>query len=212
MLETRIIQREHFGASLGVTMSDLVVLEGDYHRYTKDERNDLIDRILETRYRHQKTWEECSDIYDMSRSTIQRWRRTDEWQFTEAKWRRIMREETRSDMTGVSQDAKEVLKELMHTARSEFVRFSSAKTLLDYTGIDQEIEERGLDQKDEILTFLKKVEQHTKDKDRLRDAGIDPDTIIDVEAKEGGLLPDEIVVQNTLMAKSLYKDDEDDES
>lgn len=179
----------------------LVGIDGDgreYHRFTKQERAELIDRMLETKYRERATWEEVADKHEVSRSTIRRWRLTDEWRMAEARWRRVMREEARSDTTVLGQNALEVLSDLMNNARSEFTRYSAASKILDLIGVGDEIEEAKVDQSQELMKFMQQMQAKQRHTRELEAKGIDPATVIDVEVKPGGLLPDAIVQQNRL--------------
>lgn len=181
----------------------------DYRRYTKQERNDLIDRMLETKYRQRATWEEVADRHEVSRSTIRRWRLTDEWRMAEARWRRVMREEARSDTTVLGQNALEVLSDLMNNARSEFTRYSAASKILDLIGVGDEIEEAKVDQSQELMKFMQQMQGRQSQRKKLESAGIDPDNIIDVEVRPGGMLPEVIVEQNRMaMEERLEELDE----
>ena len=170
----------------------------DYHRYTREERAAKMDRMLETKYKDRATWDEVADRHRVARSTIRRWRQSDEWRMAEARWRRIMREEARSDTTMLAQNALGVLQDLMQNARSEFTRYSAASKVLDLVGVGDEIEESRADTSSELMKFMQQMKLKESEKQRLRDAGIDPDNVIDAEVKPGGLLPEGIVEQNRI--------------
>jgi transposase-like protein len=93
-----------------------------YQRYSKEAKAELFDRILEQKHREKTSWDDLAAAFGVARSTIADWRRSEEWRLAEARWRRIMREETRTDATGLGKDALEVMAHLMHHARSEFVQ------------------------------------------------------------------------------------------
>lgn len=180
----------------------------DYHRYTREERIGKIDRMLETKYKDRATWDEVADRHDIARSTIRRWRQSDEWRMAEARWRRIMREEARSDTTMLAQNALGVLQDLMQNARSEFTRYSAASKVLDLVGVGDEIEESKVDSSNELMKFMQQMKIKESERARLRDAGIDPDTILEAEVKPGGMLPEPVVEHNRmLMEQRLAEQD-----
>lgn len=173
--------------------------EKNYHRYSKEERIELIDKMLEKKYRDKSTWDEVADAFGVARSTIRRWRLGDEWRMVEARWRRVMREEARSDTTMLAQDALGVLQDLMHTARGDFTRYSAAAKILDLVGVGDEIEEAKVDQTNELMKFIEKMQGRAVEDAKLKAIGIDPDSIIEAEVRPGGLLPEAIVTQNKLV-------------
>jgi hypothetical protein len=180
-----------------------------YKRYNQQERLTLIDKMLERKYRGKATWDEIADAFGVARSTIRRWRLGDEWRLAEARWRRVMREEARSDTTMLGQDALGVLQDLMHNARSEFVRYSSAGKILDLIGVGDEIEETKVDQASELMRFIEKVRTRQTETQHLLAQGIDPDTVLEAEVRPGGMLPEIVVHQNEeIMAARLAEQDE----
>ena len=176
-----------------------------YHRYTDQERAVLIERMVEMKFRSRKSWDEVCDEVGVSRATSRRWRMTDEWRMVEARWRRILREEARSDVHQIAHDAIGVLQDLMHDASvSPFTRYNCAAKLVDLVGIEDEIEERKADQNDELLDFLKKVGR------KSNSGSLPPNPmgeILDIEVKPGGLLPDEIVEENMKMLEEFLAQD-----
>src|SRR5215212_4431763 len=64
--------------------------------YTAQERRGLIERMIEQRIRTHSSWEQVAKANEVGLRTVERWRQTDEWRQTEYRWRRIMREETRT--------------------------------------------------------------------------------------------------------------------
>lgn len=187
---------------------EIVPVEKDYHRYTADERVVLIDKLLEARMRSRASWVELSMQFGISRATINRWQQTDEWRQAEARWRRIIREETRTDVAVVGQDMVGVLQDLAHQARSEFVRYSAASKLLDLFGVGDEIAETQADQTGELLDFFKQLDARNRERERLAAQGIDLAAVIDAEVKPGGALPDAIVAQNReIVERALRQED-----
>lgn len=170
----------------------------EYRRYGRDERNALIDRMLESKYRERATWEEVADKHGVSRSTIRRWRLTDEWRMAEARWRRVMREEARSDTTVLGQNALDVLSDLMNNARSEFTRYSAASKILDLIGVGDEIEEAKVDQSQELMKFMQQMQAKESRQKRLEASGVGDAAIIDIEVRPGGMLPEAIIEQNRI--------------
>lgn len=177
-------------------------------RYTREQRLELIDKMLETKYKDRVSWEEVADQYGVARSTIRRWRSGDEWRMAEARWRRVLREEARSDTTMLAQDALGVLQDLMHNARGDFTRYSAASKILELVGVGDEIEESKVDTTNELMKFIEKLSGRENERTRLVSAGIDPDTIIDAEVKPGGILPDVVLEQNRVVIEARLAENE----
>lgn len=174
----------------------------DYHRHTKEEREQLIDSLLEAKARTRASWDEIGEQHGVSRSTIRRWRETDEWKLAEAKWRRILREEARTDVALIGQDMVGVLQDLAHHARSEFVRYSAAGKLIDIFGIENEIEETRNDQAGELLKFMQLLNGKSVS------PVISPE-IIEAEVKPGGFLPERVEQENRQMMEDMGIERED---
>ena len=176
--------------------------ESNYRRYSKQEKERLYDGMLEQKYRYKRTWEETAAQYTVARSAIGDWRRSEAWQLCEAKWRRVLREEARSDAAMLGQDALSVLSELMHSAKSEFVRYSSASKLVDIIGIGDELEEHRVDQASQLNEFLAKMQQSKHRREAMADvAEVDNTKILELEVQPGGVLPPEITRMNDALVK-----------
>lgn len=181
-----------------------------YHRYSKDEKIRLFDVILEMKFRDKKTWDEIAADQKVARSTIRDWRRTDEWRISEARWRRILREENRSEASEMGNDALGVMQDLMHNARSEFVRYSAAAKIIDIVGIGDEVEEAKVDQAAELNKFLNEQAKRIEKRERMMlDAGIKSEkNLLSLEVKPGGMLPDEITrLNDALVTERLRESD-----
>ena len=76
-----------------------------YRRLTTARKRALFDRMLEKKSREKLTWTEVARAFRVGRPTLSAWRRTEEWRLAEARWRRILREETRSDAAALGPDA-----------------------------------------------------------------------------------------------------------
>src|SRR5215207_5854776 len=123
-------------------------------RYSEQERRALIEQIIEQRIREHATWEQVAAANEVSLRTVERWRTSDEWRQIESRWRRLLREETRTRIAELTGPAVEVLTNLMLDPNiPPFTRMQSAKALLEFGGIADEIEESAVDQNDELLTF-----------------------------------------------------------
>lgn len=177
--------------------------ESNYKRYNKEEKLRLYDRMLELKYRKRLSWDEIAAKFKVARSTIRDWRQTDEWRLAEARWRRTMREEARSDATLMGQDALGVLADLMHNAKSEFTRYSAAAKVVDLVGIGDETIEQLTDETSKLSQWL---ETGLRRKDlqiaRLKAGGLNnQEELLALEVKPGGLVPDQISKMNDAMAE-----------
>ena len=115
--------------------------------------------------------------------TVERWRKTDEWRQIESRWRRIMREEARTEIGESMPDAIAILKELMLDPKTPpFTRMHCAKTLLEFGGIADEMDEITVDHNGELIDFLKHVTQSRSVADRVHD----------LEPLPSGLLPPQL--------------------
>src|SRR5215204_3706491 len=151
--------------------------------YTEQERRALIEQMVEQRIRDHATWEQVAADHDVGLRTAERWRTTDEWRQIESRWRRTMREETRTRIIEVTGQAVDILIALMlDPTVPAFARMHCAKTLLEFGGIADEIEEIAVDQHDELMTFLKQAK-------RSRSV---VDTVLAIEPLASGLLPPQL--------------------
>jgi hypothetical protein len=151
--------------------------------YTKQEREALIGQMIEQRIRTHSTWEQVAANNEVSLRTAERWRKSDEWRQIESKWRRIMREEARTEIGELMSDAIAVLQELMLDPKiPPFTRMHCAKTLLEFGGIADESEEIIVDQNDDFLDFLKHLDPSRSVAARVRD----------IEPLASGLLPPQL--------------------
>lgn len=147
---------------------------------SKADKVAQFDAILELRFREKLTWDEIAEKRGIARSTILRWRRSEEFQLTEAKWRRLMREETRTETALIGNRMVAILNELAESARSEFVRMTSASKLIDVLGIADEAAESLAEDAGELVRFMK----------QLRGRQIGPvGEVLEAEVRPGGLLP-----------------------
>lgn len=181
-----------------------------YHRYSKEEKVQLYDKMLEQKYREDRPWDDIAAHFGVARSTIADWRRSDEWRMSEARWRRIMREEARSDATMMGSDALGVLQDLMHNSKSDFVKYSAAAKVIDITGIGDEIQEAAVDQATELNKFLAQNARSKEIRLKMQEqAGITGgDDLLMLEVKPGGMLPDKITALNEeLIAKRRQEQD-----
>ncbi len=182
-----------------------------YHRYTDDERSKLIEAMVEEKMRTRQSWDIVCDNHGVSRKTGYRWRQTEEWQIVEAKWRRILREEARTNIHEAAHDMIGILQDLAHGIPSHngekigsFTRYSAAKTLIELVGVGNEVEERVADQNDQFLAFLKKL--------KLPGSGTVPPSVSAETVRPGGLLPQSVVEDTKeMMRKRLEEDDIDAE-
>lgn len=170
--------------------------------YSEQERSKLIDAMVEEKFRTRKAWNEIADEHKIARKTIYRWRQTEEWQLMEAKWRRILREEARTEVHEIANSMIGVLQDLAYGISGNgekigsFTRFSAAKTLLEFVGIDAEFEERKLEQNDQFLDFLK----------QLKKGPISPQ-VLAAEVRPGGYLPESIIEANQDMMEERLRED-----
>jgi hypothetical protein len=151
--------------------------------YAKQDRQALIERMVEQRIRTKSTWEQVARANHVSLRTVERWRKSDEWRQIESKWRRIMREETRTLIAELTGQAVDVLRDLMlDPTIPAFTRMHCAKALLEFGGIADEMEEFTVDHNAEFLDFLKHLDQSGSIAARVRD----------LEPLASGLLPPEL--------------------
>jgi hypothetical protein len=154
-----------------------------YRRDKSDERSKMMEEMIEERIRSGATLEQVAKNHGVCIRTVTRWKATDQWRAIENKWRRIMREESRTEINEAIPDAIAVLSELMSDPSvSSFTRMNSAKALLEFSGVADEIEETKVDQHDELLEFLKKVEKRP-----TMEAGL-----LDIQVLDGGLIPPQL--------------------
>jgi hypothetical protein len=179
-----------------------------YHRYTDEEKIEKIDAMVETRFRERIPWDQVCEKHGVSRKTAYRWRQTEDWLIAEGKWRRILREEARTNIHETANDMIGILQDLAHgipAANGErigsFTRFSAAKTLLEMVGVDNEVAEKQLDQNDQFLDFLKKL--------KIGGGGQAPPTMLAEEVRPGGLLPASVVESTKEMIKKRLEEDDD---
>src|SRR5215204_3547766 len=151
--------------------------------YTEQERRGLIELMVEQRIRTHATWEHVAKANEVGLRTAERWRQSDEWRQIEYRWRRIMREETRTLIAEATGDAVDVLISLMLDPEvPAFTRMHCAKTLLELAGIADEMEETTVDQNNELMDFLKQSKQSRSVVDKVRD----------IEPLASGLLPPQL--------------------
>ena len=124
--------------------------------YSGVERQEKIESALELRYNERSNWEEIATKIDVARSTLNEWRKSDEWKEADARWRKLLREQTRGDLSQMGDEAVAVLYELMKTDKSGYVRFSAAAKILELNQVGNEIEEQVADQQKELNDFLLK--------------------------------------------------------
>jgi hypothetical protein len=148
--------------------------------YTEQERRALIEQMVEQRVRTHSSWEQVAKANEVGLRTVERWRQSDEWRQIEYRWRRIMREETRTLITEATGDAVDVLIELLLDPKTPaFTRLHCARTLLEFGGVADEMEEITVDQNDEFVAFLKQHKQSRSVVSR----------VLDIEPLASGLLP-----------------------
>lgn len=162
-----------------------------YKRYSAQERAGLIDNIVEEKFRTKDSWDELADRYNVDRSTLWRWRGTDEWKISETRWRRVLREEARTTAAETAGDMLDVLTDLAFNAKSEFVRMASASKVIDVVGLEDEIEEIKNDQNNEFLDWLKKFKHKPRG------------TLLDIEVEPGGFLPPSVIEANKIAAETI---------
>src|SRR5215203_5864265 len=115
--------------------------------YTEQERRSLIEQMVEERIRTHSSWEHVAKANEIGLRTVEHWRQSDEWRQIESRWRRLMREETRTLIAEVTGQAVDVLISLMlDPTTPAFTRLHCARTLLEFGGIGDEIEEITVDQ------------------------------------------------------------------
>src|SRR5215207_2697361 len=115
--------------------------------YAEQERRSLIEQLVEERIRTHSSWEHVAKANEIGLRTVERWRQSDEWRQIESRWRRLMREETRTLIAEVTGQAVDVLISLMlDPTTPAFTRLHCARTLLEFGGIGDEIEEITVDQ------------------------------------------------------------------
>jgi hypothetical protein len=172
-------------ASVIVTTMHVITQEPRKPRqaYTEQERRALIEQMIEQRIRTHSSWEQVARAHNVGLRTAERWRKTDEWRQIESRWRRIMREETRTLIVEATGDAVEVLTALMLDPKiPAFTRMHCAKALLEFGGIADETDEITVDHNGELMDFLKHVNQSRS---------VVP-WILDLEPQPSGLLPPQL--------------------
>lgn len=148
--------------------------------YSTREKQELIDRALDLRYNQRLNWEEVSDKLAIARSTLNEWRKTEDWKEADQRWRRMLRDSARGDSAQMLQDAISVIYDLMKTDRSGYVRFMAASKIIDLNQVGNEIEEQAADQQKELNDFLLKAARHrVQELDPVRPGGLLPEAIDD---------------------------------
>jgi hypothetical protein len=152
-------------------------------RYPEQERQALTERMVEQRIRDHSSWEQVAADNEVSLRTAERWRKSDEWRQIESRWRRIMREEARTEIGELMPDAIAILKELMLDPETPpFTRMHCAKTLLEFGGVADETDEITVDHNAEFLDYLKHLDPSRSVAARVRD----------IEPLPSGLLPPQL--------------------
>lgn len=150
--------------------------------YSDKDRKSKIQEALTLRYDARKNWADIADEIEIARSTLNEWRKLDEWKEADAKWRRMLRDDARGDSSQMLPEAIDTLYELMKTDKSGYVRYMAACKIADMNQVGQEIEERVVDQSKELQDFLMRAAQRP--------------AITNILVQPGGLLPTEIQEQN----------------
>jgi rRNA pseudouridine-1189 N-methylase Emg1 (Nep1/Mra1 family) len=188
--------------------------------YTDEQRRALFSKILALRFgpfakgERRATWEAIAQAVGVSRQTLHAWTHTEEYRAVEVHYRSMMREEARTDASGLAQAAVDHIYYLMHNASSDFVQLEAAKTLVTITNLDKELEEQKIEGNRQLVEFQKLLLKKKRDEQTLRDMGIDPESIIDMEVGKRGSLPDAIITQNEMVAVAIRqqrKRQEDDD-
>jgi hypothetical protein len=153
--------------------------------YSEQERQALIEQMIEERIRTHSTWEQVAKANNVAVRTVERWRKSDEWRQVENRWRRIMREESRTLIAERTGQAVDVLLELMLDPKTPaFTRMHCARTLLEFGGIADESDEITVAQNDELIDFLKHLDTSPSGAASL----------LDIEPLPSGLLPPQLRV------------------
>jgi len=152
--------------------------------YTDEDRKEKIESALNLRYNERKNWADIAVDIDLARSTLNEWRKSEEWKDADARWRRLLRDDARGDSSQMLPEAIETLYTLMHTDKSGYVRYMSACKIIDMNQVGQEIEERQVDQSKELQDFLLK---EVKKRNNM---------FADITVQPGGLLPASIQEMN----------------
>jgi hypothetical protein len=165
--------------------------------FAAPERRRLIEAMIAQRLRTGRTWDHVAAEHHVSPRTAERWRASDEWRQVEARWRRLLRDEVRTQITAVAGQAVDILVQLMVDPETPpFTRFHCAKALLEFAGIADELEERPVDQHDELIDFLRK--QHQARAGRA--------TILDVAPLDSGLLPPQMSERTAALTAARLAD------
>lgn len=155
--------------------------------YSKQEKLERIDQALEMRYERKMNWDEIADTTGVARSTLSAWRKDPEWREADARWRRLLREQARSDAASIVSEMMDGMYELAKTAKSEYVRFMAMKEVIDINQVANEIEETALDQQKELNEFLQRIGR------REATAAV---VMSQLPVQPGGLLPESIMSAN----------------
>lgn len=146
--------------------------------YTDADRKDLCERALELRYNERMNWEEIAAKLSIARSTLNEWRRSDEWKEFDYKWRKMLRTEVRGELAKMGDEAMATLYELMKTDKSGYVKYMAASKILDLNQVGMEMEETIADQHKELNEFLlKQVKRKEIDTPRVLPGGLLPKSL-----------------------------------
>lgn len=176
-------------------------------RYSDEQRRALYSKILRLRFgpfelgEKRATWDAIADALHISRTTLYAWQQLEDYKQAEIRYRKLLREEGRTTVAGMGRDALDHLFYLMTNARSEFVQLESAREIIKLTNIEKELEEAEHDANQELIEFQKVLLKRKAERAKLREAGFDPDSIIDVPVKPGGILPDIVQAENRIVAE-----------
>lgn len=145
--------------------------------YTDDMRLELISKALDLRYTKRMNWSDIADNISIARSTLNEWRKLDDWKDADARWRRQLRDDARGDSSQLLELAVQVIKELMLTDKSGYVRLMSASKLIDMNQVGMELEEKIVDQSKELNDFLLRTERKKTEFKRVLPGGLLPTEI-----------------------------------
>lgn len=157
--------------------------------YSKAEKLAKIETALELRYGERKNWAEIAEDLSLARSTLNEWRRSEEYAEADKRWRKILREQARGDLAQMNDEAIDTLYELMKTDKSGYVRFMSATKILELNQVGSELEEDQADQQKELNEFLLHAAKR-------HEARLGVAEMVRLPVMPGGLLPERIQTLN----------------
>jgi hypothetical protein len=184
-----------------------VVLGRAFRTYTEGERRRFFETILRLRYgpfdpaagERKQTWAQIAETLKVSRTTVQAWRDSEEFKALERRYRQSLKDEARTDLATMQEDALSHLQYLMRNARSEQVQFWSAQALIQHGNLAAEEAERKTEAEGELVRLQAALLKSKARQELMAAHGASVASVREARVRPGGLLPEVVVRQNAIV-------------